>query len=50
MKHLKILLPLIAFSLLIADIVEAQQRSVPQSQQFRLAEGMVRIAEPGQIH
>lgn len=49
MKHLKILLPLIAFSLLIADIVEAQQRSVPQSQQFRLAEGMVRIAEPGQI-
>lgn len=40
---------LIIFCLLTIDLAEAQQRSVPQSQQFRLAEGMVRIAEPGQI-
>lgn len=32
-----------------ADPVQAQQRGVPTSQQFRLAEGIVRISEPGQI-
>ncbi|MEX0661769.1 MAG: hypothetical protein WEA58_07220 [Balneolaceae bacterium] len=41
------------FSILLffvtVDLADAQQRSVPQSQQFRLAEGMVRIAEPGQL-
>jgi len=48
MKHL--VLPfVIIFTLLLADFAEAQTRTVPQSQQFRLAEGMVRIAEPGQL-
>lgn len=31
------------------DIAEAQQRNIQFSQQFRLAEGIVRIAEPGEI-
>jgi hypothetical protein len=40
---------LIIFSFLLHDFAQAQQRSVPQSQQFRLGEGLVRIAEPGQL-
>lgn len=35
--------------MIFADIAQAQQRQVPMSQQFRLAEGIVRIAEPGQV-
>jgi protein involved in polysaccharide export with SLBB domain len=36
--------------LLTAEFAEAQQiRQLPQSQQFRLAEGIVRIAEPGEM-
>ena len=31
------------------EISQAQQRGIPQSQQFRLAEGIVRIAEPGEL-
>lgn len=31
------------------EFVNAQQRSVPVSQQFRLGEGLIRIAEPGQL-
>jgi hypothetical protein len=35
---------------LTAEFAEAQQtRQMPQSQQFRLAEGIVRIAEPGEM-
>jgi hypothetical protein len=36
--------------LLASEFVQAQQtRQMPQSQQFRLAEGIVRIAEPGEM-
>lgn len=35
--------------LIFSDIARAQQRTVPMSQQFRLAEGIVRIAEPGEM-
>ena len=48
MKNLALPFALI-FTLILADLAEAQTRTVPQSQQFRLAEGMVRIAEPGQL-
>jgi hypothetical protein len=34
---------------MIAQSVEAQSRETPVSQQFRLAERIVRIAEPGQL-
>ena len=40
---------LLAALLFSIDLAQAQQRSVPQSQQFRLGEGLIRIAEPGQI-
>lgn len=43
------LIAFIAILLLSTDLLQAQTRTVPQSQQFRLAEGMVRIAEPGQL-
>lgn len=41
----------ILFILIFAGLeaVSAQQRGVPTSQQFRLGEGLVRIAEPGQL-
>lgn len=35
--------------LILVDVAQAQQRQVPMSQQFRLAEGIVRIAEPGEM-
>lgn len=48
MKHtLTICIFIIGF--LLADIAQAQQRTVPMSQQFRLAEGIVRIAEAGEL-
>ena len=40
---------LIISTLITAELTHAQQREVPMSQQFRLAEGIVRIAEPGQL-
>lgn len=50
MKHLVLLFTfLIISSLITVDCSHAQQREVPVSQQFRLAEGIVRIAEPGQL-
>lgn len=48
MKYLALPIALI-FSLLFVDFAEAQLRTIPESRQFRLAEGMVRIAEPGQL-
>lgn len=46
----KLFIPLFLItSFLIVDIATAQQRAVPTSQQFRLGEGLVRIAEPGQL-
>lgn len=38
-----------SFSLLLTSSLEAQTRETPVSQQFRLAERIVRIAEPGQL-
>jgi len=48
MKYIYIILFLLS-SLSINEIVQAQQRTIQFSQQFRLAEGIVRIAEPGVI-
>lgn len=48
-KYLSTLILFIAVTLLSNDLLQAQQRTVPTSQQFRLAEGMIRIAEPGQL-
>ncbi|MEX1123097.1 MAG: hypothetical protein WED82_13225, partial [Balneolales bacterium] len=43
-----LLVPLFLF--VVISVAEGQNvRDVPQSQQFRLAEGIVRIAEPGEI-
>lgn len=48
MKHLLSAL-LLSTLILFADYAQAQQRQIPTSQQFRMAEGIVRIAEPGQL-
>jgi hypothetical protein len=40
---------LFAGLLFTIDTADAQQRSTPVSQQFRLGEGLIRIAEPGQL-
>lgn len=48
-QTLTILLLLTTATLLIPKQTTAQQRGVPTSQMFRLAEGIVRIAEPGQL-
>jgi len=40
---------LLGLLIVSTDLVQAQQRGVPMSQQFRLAEGIVRISEPGQL-
>src|SRR5690554_7643768 len=37
------------FVLICHDLVEAQVRSTPVSQQFRMGERIIRIAEPGQL-
>jgi len=51
MKHLLLTTIFIFAATLIFETQTAhsQQREVPVSQQFRLAEGIVRIAEPGQL-
>jgi len=51
MKHLLSATIIIFTATLLFETqtVQAQQREVPTSQQFRLAEGIVRIAEPGQL-
>lgn len=48
MKHI-LITALFLSGLLAVDIAQAQQRNIQFSQQFRLAEGIVRIAEPGEI-
>lgn len=48
MKHLVGLLTGI-FLIFGIQIAEAQTRQTPQSQQFRLGERIIRIAEPGQL-
>lgn len=49
MVKLKIAAALLIFIFAGLETITAQQRAVPQSQQFRLGEGLVRIAEPGQL-
>ena len=46
---LTLILLLTTATICIPEESLAQQREVPQSQMFRLAEGIVRIAEPGQL-
>ncbi|REL33834.1 hypothetical protein DYD21_10540 [Rhodohalobacter sp. SW132] len=48
-QTLFLVLLLIVTSLYTVENTTAQQREVPTSQMFRLAEGIVRIAEPGQL-
>ncbi|PKD44629.1 hypothetical protein [Rhodohalobacter barkolensis] len=49
MIRLKTLLGILFFVCIGYEFANAQQRSVPVSQQFRLGEGLIRIAEPGQL-
>lgn len=49
MKILTTSITIILFVILGIRDVQAQNRQTPQSQQFRLAERIVRIAEPGQL-
>ena len=45
----KAALSILFFIIILSEFIFAQQRAVPQSQQFRLAERIIRIAEPGEL-
>lgn len=49
MKRLQVFFIGALFSLIVCTGTYAQQRGVPTSQQFRLGERVIRIAEPGQL-
>ncbi|MFU8813485.1 MAG: hypothetical protein ACNA78_11015 [Balneolaceae bacterium] len=49
MKVTRSILFVLMFAFFAIDVAFSQTRTVPTSQQFRLGEGLVRIAEPGQL-
>lgn len=49
MKNIFGILFAILIALMGSELAEAQQRGTPTSQQFRLGERIIRIAEPGQL-